>query len=231
MVWTPSISMLQRLTEEHFNSVPTPDPNKFYLILCNPVSAFTSATDLATVIQAESLQANGYVRSQYNPAAGTYDASAIRYELPSTTANFSALGASYSFNTAYLLSGASATANKPVTSMTAANDQITITGHGLAVGDKVLFTGTGAIANPLVKGTIYYVQAIVDVDNLKIAATNGGALINLTTDSSGSLDARYANGELEFFEAYSTITIPAGGSHSIAINVNFTSGVGDANAA
>lgn len=231
MSWTPANIMLQRLAEEHFNASPAPDPNKFYLILCNPVSAFTSLTDLATVIQAELIQTNGYVRSQYNPAVGTYDTTQGRYELPSTTANFSALGASYSFNTAYLLSGSSATANKPVVGMTQANDQITITGHGLAVGDKILFSGTGAIANPLVKGTIYYVQAILDADNLKIATTNGGAAIDLTTDSSGSLDARYANGELEFFETYSTITIPAGGSHSIAISVNLGGGTTDINAA
>lgn len=64
---------------------------------------------------------------------------------------------------------------------TASNDQITKTAHGLAVGDRVYFTTlTGGAGLSLNRN--YYVTAVVDADNFKVALTAGGAAVDITTN-------------------------------------------------
>jgi uncharacterized phage protein gp47/JayE len=62
----------------------------------------------------------------------------------------------------------------------AATDLVTLTGHGFSNGDEVTFSDITGGA-PLVAGTSYYVRD-VSTDTFKVAATLGGAAINLTTD-------------------------------------------------
>lgn len=67
----------------------------------------------------------------------------------------------------------------------AATDQITLDGHGFAEGDAVTLradVGAGsALPAPLASGVAYY--AIPDTDQaFRLAATPGGAAIDLTTD-------------------------------------------------
>lgn len=62
----------------------------------------------------------------------------------------------------------------------------TLTGHGLAVGDEVFLTTTGALPTGLAANTPYWVQAVVDADTFKLAATDGGAAINTTGSQSGT---------------------------------------------
>lgn len=62
----------------------------------------------------------------------------------------------------------------------ASTDVLTATGHDLAVDDQVVFAGLAGGA-PLAAGTTYYARDIT-TDTFKVAATAGGAAINLTTD-------------------------------------------------
>jgi hypothetical protein len=65
-------------------------------------------------------------------------------------------------------------------------DLVTLTAHGLVVGDAVGFTSitstTGISVNE-----VYYVQAVGSADTFTLAATRGGSLLPLTTNGSGTL--------------------------------------------
>lgn len=79
-----------------------------------------------------------------------------------------------------------------VQSMTASNDLITVSYHDFANGDQVVFVGDGTIAGGLSKNTTYYVRDVVrtiatNTFTFKVASTAGGAAIDLTSNSTGSL--------------------------------------------
>lgn len=65
-------------------------------------------------------------------------------------------------------------------------DRITWTAHGIVDDTPIFFTSTGTLPSPLVAGTQYYKIAGSGVDNFKVAATAGGAAINITTTGSGT---------------------------------------------
>lgn len=66
----------------------------------------------------------------------------------------------------------------------AATDLITSTAHGLAAGDQIVLTG-GSLPTGLVAATTYFVRD-VSANTFKLAATSGGAAIDITVDGSGS---------------------------------------------
>ena len=69
---------------------------------------------------------------------------------------------------------------------TDAGDLVTLTAHGLVIGDPVGFTvitsTTGISTN-----TTYYVQSVPSADTFTLSATRGGSLLPLTTNGSGTL--------------------------------------------
>lgn len=68
----------------------------------------------------------------------------------------------------------------------AATDVITQTGNVLANGNSVLVSNSGgALPAPLVAGTVYFVRD-KSGNTLKLAATSGGAAIDLTTNGTGT---------------------------------------------
>jgi len=63
---------------------------------------------------------------------------------------------------------------------------ITLTNHGLSVNQGISFTGVDVPA-PLVTGTTYYVQNVVDANNFEVALTqNAVSPITLTDDGTGT---------------------------------------------
>jgi hypothetical protein len=194
-------------------------PTSHYLILCSGTLSNTSS--LADILAAELSQSYGYTRKLLTFGQGTTYLT-NSYQWQSQSVDVLAAGASLQYNNAIVLANAHATANKSVVGMTASNDQIEVTGHGLIVGDRITFTGTG-ISTPLSTNTLYFVSEVVDINNIKIALTSGGATINLTSDSTGSLICRYANGWEELIGVFpSTETILDGKSHSFIINWRIT---------
>jgi len=77
---------------------------------------------------------------------------------------------------------------KNIQSMISADEFITISNHGFASGDPVIFVGDGTIAGGLSKNTTYYVRDVT-TNTFKVASTAGGAAIDLTSDSTGSLSS------------------------------------------
>lgn len=72
---------------------------------------------------------------------------------------------------------------REVASSLASTDVLTLGAHGLSTDDAVTLRATegGTLSAPLVAGTTYYAVRIND-DTFKLAASAGGAAINLTTD-------------------------------------------------
>lgn len=66
-----------------------------------------------------------------------------------------------------------------------ASDFLTSTAHGYANGDQVMFA-PGSLPTPLAVDTVYYVRNSA-TNNFKVAATPGGAAIDITTNGSGTL--------------------------------------------
>jgi len=76
--------------------------------------------------------------------------------------------------------------NATVTISNATPAVVTWAAHGLAAGDKVLFTTTGTLPAPLAPNTAYYVSATgLVAGSFQISLTAGGASIATTTAGSG----------------------------------------------
>jgi hypothetical protein len=79
--------------------------------------------------------------------------------------------------------GALAMPGRVVESSLASSDTLTLDGHGLETGEAVLVRAVdgGTLSAPLAEGTTYYVIRVTD-STFKLAASEGGAAINLTTN-------------------------------------------------
>jgi hypothetical protein len=62
---------------------------------------------------------------------------------------------------------------------------VTWTAHGLAVGDQVSFSTTGALPTGLAAATTYFVKTVLSADTFTLAATTGGTVIATTGTQSG----------------------------------------------
>jgi len=64
---------------------------------------------------------------------------------------------------------------------------VTATAHGLAAGNTIVFSTTGALPTGVTAGTIYYVIATgLTTDTFQFSATSGGAAINTSGSQSGT---------------------------------------------
>lgn len=75
---------------------------------------------------------------------------------------------------------------KTVESVNAGTDTITITGHSWSDTRRVQLTSTGSLPTPLQPATWYYVRDSA-ADTFKLAATSGGAAIDLTDAGTGTI--------------------------------------------
>lgn len=91
-----------------------------------------------------------------------------------------------------------------IKSVDAAGDTIELEGHGLADGDTIEFTvsGTGVLPVPLALQTVYYAKLITladgstDENRFQVAATSGGAAIDLTTTGTQPFSAAIPTGPM-----------------------------------
>ena len=64
---------------------------------------------------------------------------------------------------------------------------ITLTAHGLAIGDAIYFTTTGGLPTGLTINTLYYIiTAGFGVNSFQVSATRGGTAINTSSAGSGT---------------------------------------------
>lgn len=91
---------------------------------------------------------------------------------------------SYAFKLA--LNDAPPVRSATVTMTIATPGVISWTAHGLAVGNKVQFSTSGALPTGLTAGTTYFVKTTPDANSFTVSATNGGAAVATSGTQSGT---------------------------------------------
>lgn len=82
-----------------------------------------------------------------------------------------------------------------------ATNQITITAHGLVVGEAVVYSnGGGTTVVGLTNGATYYVQSVPTANTLTLAATKGGAVVDITADGVGAAHSLTVKSTATFLE-------------------------------
>ena len=182
-----------------------------------------TATTIEAVVAAELVEANGYNRKLYNPGTNTYSSGNKRVESPAVNNALVASGTSLQYDSTALIFNGASTANKGFTNanVDASTDTITVTGHGLANGDAIVLTADAGstLAGGLTAGTLYY-AANITTDTFQVStASDGSAIVNITSAGSGNMRLRYAAGKLVWVGNYgSTQTILDGASRTITTN-------------
>ncbi|MEH1808506.1 hypothetical protein [Nostoc sp.] len=197
-----------------FRGSTPPDTSKFRLALANTAS-LGRTNSLADFISNELLPTNNYARAAANFSGdGNYDTTDQRHELPTISTSFSASGGSLQFQTAFLIADSGGVSSKSFTNanVNTTSDRITITAHGFANGDKLVFTADALATLPggITAGTVYTVSNVTTND-FQIG-------VNITDTGSGTFRARSANGIIVAYTVESSpITVPDGQGYSYQI--------------
>jgi hypothetical protein len=94
----------------------------------------------------------------------------------------------------------------PVSSVTPASNSMYILGHGLSANTKIRFSTVGTLPAPLVPYTDYY-AIVVDANNFKVSATNGGPEIDITDQGTGQHKAHYIQGESFIYTKVASVNL------------------------
>jgi len=118
------------------------------------------------------------------------NASAVLFPAPSganNTALFWGLGTASSGAGTLMYKGAIAAAPVGFALGESTDDTLTIKNHALAVDDRISFYSIAGLPLPtgVTEGTVYFVKTVPSVDTITIAATSGGATIDITVDGQG----------------------------------------------
>lgn len=76
----------------------------------------------------------------------------------------------------------------------ASTDRISHAAHGLIANAQVRFQAGlgGVLPAPLVANTVYFVKTVVDADTYTLSTTSGGALLDITSNGSGTIRAYFS---------------------------------------
>lgn len=111
-----------------------------------------------------------------------------------------------------LTRGALGVAGRVVESSLASTDVITLDAHGFDTGNEVAFRATegGTLSSPLVAGTTYYAIRLSD-STFQVAATDGGAALDLTTNGVSMIVATALpfDDVIEFYSRWVDGCVPA----------------------
>lgn len=203
-----------------FRGSTPPDATKFRLCLAN-TATLSRVNSLADFLANELLPGLGYNRQSANFSDGAYNITNQRLELPTVNASFSASGGALQFQTAFLMANASSVASQSFTNanVNATTDRITITSHGFANGDNLVFTADALATLPsgIAAGTIYQASNVTTND-FQLQACGGSTIIDITDTGSGTFRARSANGIIVAYAVESSpITVADGQGYSYNI--------------
>lgn len=211
-----------------YRGATPPNPNKFFL--CYSASTTLGRADsLDTYINAELTPTNGYQRRPVIwTTDGAFSNANKRHELPLVTTSFTAAGV-IQISTAFLLADAHSKAGEVWASANVSGNTITIAGHLLANGDRIIPVADPGSTLPsgLTSGTAY--TAInVSGDTFQFSS-NGSTAISLGNTGSGAFQLRYASGTPVWFETEDTpIVLQSGQPLEYDINmVEFNAAFGN----
>ena len=233
------------MTFTHFPSAIVDAQNAYYSGLTGAYLILTSSSDydatpsttMASVINRETPQTNGYQRIAFSPPTAVWNTVKLRSEAAQVSITQTAAGGIIQFDRMALIKGASATASRSVLLIDATAHKLNFvlaTPHGLLANDRVMVTAdaTGTVSPELPLQILYVVNPIDTTSerSIQLSLTSGGTAIAF---SAGTLPirVRYANGSLVGFETFSaTTTVANGGTQPITLNLNWGTGTSDVNA-
>ena len=193
-----------------YRGATPPNSAKYYLCLANTTS-LTRASTKADFVGSELPQINGYARQAVTWATdGAFSNTTKRHNMPDSVATFQASGSSFQFQTYFLLADASANASKPFapSAVNASTNVITITAHGLANLDTIMFAADAGSTLPagLAASTLYTAKNITTT-TFEVWDSAGSAVIALTGTGSGTFTLKYANGTAVSLEVRSSVAL------------------------
>lgn len=77
-------------------------------------------------------------------------------------------------------------ASRKAATFTAASEDVNVSAHGYVVGDRVVFTTTGALPAAIIPFKPYYVTVVTSAAIFEISATPGGTSITFATAGTGT---------------------------------------------
>lgn len=194
---------------------------KHFMLLCS--SAVSRSDTLISIIPNEVLPATGYIRQNMSFSAGAYDAIEQRYELPTITVNFTAVGSDILWRSAIILNDASSPSSVPISAVDIATNRLSATAHSFVNSDRVLATvdAGGILFSPVTAGIFYYVKA-VDANTIELYSDALlTSIVDLTTTGTAPYRLRNANGSIAYvLDMGATQTIAAGSILPVSFSSN-----------
>jgi len=181
------------------------DPTRFRVALINDTDLMTQSEIALQVFKRELLASDGYARQTWAPSgAPIIDAinNTVDYAVVSPVFTKPASPVTpTSHDCVIIIADGHAIANRTVATCTSAAFQFAGVAHGLAVGDRVFFTGASGFPTNIVADTFYFVVAAnFTSTQFSVSATAGGVAIANGASFTGILTVRYANGVPLYFE-------------------------------
>ncbi|MEC4804751.1 MAG: hypothetical protein SAJ12_03835 [Jaaginema sp. PMC 1079.18] len=214
-------SWIERSLKAQLGYADPLDPTKFRLILCTD-AVWTAEASITDILLTEINNEYGYGRDNYAVAEAdiTYDATRKTATVPIQSWDLTASGASIQWDGIAMIANAHPNAPTLLESVDPATDTLTLTGHGLANGDRVMLTVDAGGALPTgVDGTVLYYAVNTSADTFQVSPSEGGSPMAFSDTGAGDLRLRYGSGELVAgFRADSIKTIPDGATHTLQWN-------------
>ena len=187
-------------------------------IVCD-ATAWGTTPSLEQIIASEIAQENGYNgRADVAPAlAAAFNATTSRGERAYQDFALTASGGNLTYSGYAILNGGDTESNKVATA-TAASNQISCTGHGLANGDRVMVTADAGATQPTgLDALTRFYASVIDANTIELFEDDTlTTQATFTSDGSGTLRLRYANAAACGLQKNlgSTITLPPGQTHN-----------------
>lgn len=155
--------------------------------------AFDSTPE--TAFSSELLPINGYQRIKSAIADTEPTKIGSSLELPPIKASFTASGGSLTWQSVFVILGGSDISAKSFEAddVTPTADAIALTDHGLANGDRLMFSGDALPGG--ISGTIRYYVRVLSANSISLYTDAAlTTLVNISSSGSGIMQARYASG-------------------------------------
>ncbi|HEY9647558.1 MAG TPA: hypothetical protein V6C88_14375 [Chroococcidiopsis sp.] len=225
--WTEFNEWTQRSAEIIVRGATPPNPNQYRLLLLNNLIV-SRTMGRAELVSSELIQEYGYQRAIYTPAASSYNGSKQRVELPTTTLNFSAVGASLQWSAAVLMADSVADNSQQITAINPASNALTIPSHGRSNGDEVAITSIDTLASGIPANTVLYV-GVTSADTIQLYSDVARtSQVDVTSAGVGTHYLRLCKGTPVFYANFATQLIGDGATQPIDVQWAFLN-AGNAN--
>jgi len=218
-------SWIQYISEVvDLGTATVPNASQYRFVLTNGLT-ITRTMNKAQLASAELLPVNGYSRQPWAPGSGVWDATQLRWELASVTANITATGAPIQWSSMLLWANSPTnTAALTMGAIDTATDRITITGHGQSNATEVAVTTTGTLPGGITADTLYYLSSI-STNTIELYSNVGlTTKVDITSAGSGTHTLRLCGGRPRCFVNFASQIIGDGATQPLRFDIGHASG-------